>query len=474
MSSTTTPDPKRAAMFRMAWIGLALVAFLIPWVVTFPDLSPAGHRVFSVFLLALVLWVTEAIPLHATAAIIIFLEILLVSDKSILPTPDGFTPPSYATFYQDLAHPVLMLFLGGFFLADCAAKYRLDRNLARILLRPFGKSPKMIMLGLMIITAILSMFMSNTATTATMMAVVLPVLMTFPATDRMRTAIALSIPVAANIGGIGTPVGTPPNAIALSAMSAQGIDVTFVAWMAMTIPFVIITLLFGWQLLVIMFPASSKEVELKIDSTFDLSWQAKVFYATAILTIGLWLTEPFHGIKSTIVGFVPVVVLLSSGVFSKKDMQSLQWPVLWLLAGGIALGSGVKSSGLDEWLIGLVSWETMPIAIIPFILALAALLMGSAISHSATANLLVPIGMSLAMSDAVAVSPLTAGVFIAIGSSLAMALPISTPPNAIAYATGTIKTKDMAISGIVIGAFGIILFVFVAPKVWTMLGLFPQ
>lgn len=448
------------------------ILLVLPWFVHFEGLTPEGHRVLGIFLMAIVLWVSEAIPLHATAALIIFLEIMLVSNKAMIPLPENFEAPAYTTFYHALAHPVLMLFLGGFFIADCAAKYQLDRNLARILLKPFGTSPTKILLGLMLITATFSMFMSNTATTATMMAVVIPVLASIPATDRMRAGLALSIPVAANIGGIGTPVGTPPNAIALGALSTAGYNITFVQWMMMAIPFMLITLFFAWWVLARMFPSKEKGITLTIKSSFDKSLKAKIFYITAAATILLWLTEPLHHIKSTIVGFVPVVVLLATGVFSTKDMQKVQWHVLWLVAGGIALGAGVSKSGLDDWMISLVNWSALPAGIIAAVLCGIALLMGSVISHSATANLLIPIGLSLALSDAVDISPISAGVFIAIGSSLAMALPISTPPNAIAYSTGSIKTKDMAISGIIIGLFGMALFVLVAPKFWSMFNLF--
>jgi len=453
---------------------LALILFAIPWLVQIEGLSPQGHRVLSIFLMSIVLWITEAIPLHATAAVIIFLEVILVSDKSLLPLPEDFKAPKYATYFYSLADPVLMLFLGGFFLADCAEKYKVDKSLARVLLRPFGNSPRMVLMGIMLITASLSMFMSNTATTATMMAVVLPVMMSLPAGDRMRAGLALSIPVAANIGGIGTPVGTPPNAIALAAMAKTGITINFVQWMIMAIPCMLLTLAFSWFLLARMFPCSAPTMEVKIDAKFDRSPPAIIFYCTFAVTVLMWLLEPLHGISSSIIGFLPVVILLSTRVFTTKDMQSLEWHVLWLVAGGIALGSGVSASGLDTWMIGLVRWESMSAATVVAVMALVSLLLGCVISHSATANLLVPIGMSLATSDAVQVSPVLAGVFIAIGSSLAMPLPISTPPNAIAYSTGEVQTKDMAISGAIIGAVGFLLFVKVAPLLWGVMGVMPK
>lgn len=453
-------------------IGLALgaVAFALPYLVEFEGLSVAGHRIFSVFLLAIVLWVTEAIPLHATAALIILLEILLISDTALLSIPAGFEAPSYTTFFAALAHPVLMLFLGGFFLADGAAKFRLDKNMARVLLRPFGDSPQRIMLGLMLITAVFSMFMSNTATTATLLAVVLPVIATLNPEDRLRTGLALSIPVAANIGGIGTPVGTPPNAIAVGSLADAGISISFVQWMVMAVPMMIVILLIAWYLLTRLFPAQQKTLQLKIESTFDTSLPAKVFYATFALTVGLWMTEPLHGISSYVVGFLPVVILLSTRVFSTRDLQSIQWHVLWLVAGGIALGIGVNASGLDLWLVGLVGWESIGQALLILTLAIVALLLSTFISNSAAANLLIPIGLSLALSDAVAAEPALAAFFIAVGSSLAMALPVSTPPNAIAFSTGAVTTRDMAVAGSIIGVVGLVLYVFVAPLLWDFMG----
>ena len=474
-----TGAPER--LKRSQWIGLvaALVVFLIPLGaqylgVPFPGLSEPGHRILAVFLLAIVLWVSEAIPLHATATIIILLEILFISDKSLLPIPEGFEPKTYQSIFATLAHPILMLLLGGFFLADGAAKFDLDRNLARVMLKPFGTSPRRIMLGLMLITAAFSMFMSNTATTAAMMMAVLPVINRLPAGDRMRIGLALCIPIAANVGGIGTPIGTPPNAIALGALIKQGINIGFLQWMIMAVPFVVVILLAAWFLLVLIFPSKETSIELKIESRFATSWSAKVFYVTAAATIVLWLTEKLHGMSSSVVGFVPVAVLLSTRVFTTKDLQSIQWHVLWLVAGGIALGAGVAASGLDDWLIGLVSWERVPAGLLVGVLALMALVFSTFISNSATANLLVPIGISLALSPAVDLNPCLAGVFIAIGASLAMALPVSTPPNAIAVSTGMVRTRDMVVVGALVGGIGLALFVLIAPWLWNVLRVLPS
>ncbi|MGA8046262.1 MAG: DASS family sodium-coupled anion symporter [Dermatophilaceae bacterium] len=465
----TRPRPtSRRGLTLLQRIGLALAVLVppIPLLVDVPDLEPVGERMLAIFLLAIILWVTEAVPLVATAVLVILLEVLLVSDQALLAVPDDVT--SAATFYAALANPVIILFLGGFLIADAASKYGLDRNLAAVLLRPFRSSARLTVLGLMAITAVLSMFMSNTATTATMFAVLIPVLALLPS-GGARTGFALAIPVAANIGGIATPVGSPPNAIALAALTERGEQITFVGWMLATFPLMVVLLLFAWLLLVWRFVPKDLAVGLDLGADFDRRPKAVVFYVVAAVTILLWLTEPLHGIPSTTVGFLPVVALLLTQVMSGEDLKVLQWPVLWLVAGGIALGIGVGATGLDAWLIGLVSWSTLPQAIILGALALMALLLSTAISNSATANLLIPIALGLAVT--VGLDTQVAAVVLAIACGLAMALPISTPPNAIAYATGEVSTPQMAVVGIAVGLVGLLLLVVIMPPLWAATGM---
>ncbi len=435
------------------------------------ELTSEASRMLAIFGAAVVLWVTEAIPLAATSIGVIMAEILLISDQAIVDTPDGFEAPAYQSFYATLAHPVLMLFLGGFVLADAAAKFRLDRNLAGVMLRPFQRSPQSLVGGLMAITALLSMFMSNTATTAAMMAVVLPVAARLDADDRLRVGLVLCVPVAANVGGLGTPVGSPPNAIALGRLADEGISVDFVKWMVMAVPIAAVLLAFAWFVITRRYPPTTGDVNVDIGGPFDRSRSAHILYIVFALTILGWISEPLHGIPSSVVGFMPVVVLLGTQVFGVDDLRNLNWHVLWLVGGGIALGNGVAASGLDEWLVGLFDWGALPTFALTIALALLALVMSTVISNSATANLVVPIGISLAASTAVDVDPLLAGLVIAMSCSLAMALPVSTPPNAVAYASGSVATKDLATVGIIVGALGLVLVVAVAPPIWEGLGL---
>ena len=445
---------------------MGLVAFLLPLLLDVPGLGPGGQRMLAIFLLAIVLWVTEAIPLVATAVLVILLQVLMISDQALVALPGDVLRAE--DYFATLANPVIILFLGGFMIAAGAGKFGLDRNLAAVLLRPFAGNARRMVLGLMAITALLSMFVSNTATTATMFAVILPILAVLPP-GGSRTGLALAIPVAANVGGIGTPVGSPPNAIALGALQAQGDGVSFVGWMLLAVPLMVVVLLFAWWYLTRRYIAPDTPMELDLSSDFDRSPAAKVFYLVAGATVLLWLTEPLHGISSSTVGFIPVVVLLATQVMGGDDLRMLQWPVLWLVAGGISLGAGIGATGLDVWLLDLVAWERLPVPLLIALLVVTGLALSTVISNSATANLLIPLSLSLATG--LPIDPTAIGVIVALACALAMALPISTPPNAVAYATGEVDTRAMATSGLIIGGAGAALLALAMPPLWRGLGL---
>lgn len=465
---TRAKTPKTSTVTPVQWCGRigTIIVLIASLFVTIPGLDPVGTRMFGIFIAAILLWVTEAVPLAATAVLIIFLEVLLISNQAILPVTED--APKATTFFGALSNPVIILFLGGFMLADGAAKYKLDRALSAVLLRPFLGNPRMTVMGIMLITAVMSMFMSNTATTATMFAIMMPVIAALPE-GRARAGIALSIPVAANVGGMGTPVGTPPNAIAIGALESAGIHVSFAQWMGAALPMTLITLLVSWLFIAWRYVPADEKFDINTTATFAKDRNAIIFYTVAAATILLWMTESFHGVSSNTVGFLPVVALMVTGVMTGDDVKKLDWPVLWLVSGGIALGKGVGETKLDKFLLGSVSWEAIPGALLLLVLALVGFGVSNVISHSASANLLIPMGIGLA--TAVATSEAQIAVVLALGCSLGMILPISTPPNAIAYATGTTPTKEMAITGVVVGVTGVALLAILAPLTWPLLGL---
>ena len=453
---------------------IALIGYLTPWFIEVPGLSEAGHRLLSIFLLAVILWVSEAIPLFATSSMVILLLVLTMSDASedlLWGAADGFSEgaaPAYAMYFATLSSPVLILFLGGFFLANAAAKFGLDKNLAALMLKPFGTKPSRVLLGLMLITGFLSMWMSNTATTATLMAVVLPLIRALAPEDRLRAGLALGVPFAANIGGMGTPVGSPPNAISIAALGDSG-SVTFSQWMVFAIPLATVLLILTWLVLVFCFRSKTKVLEFSMEQKWNKTTPAWIFYVTAIVTIGMWVTESLHGINSFIIGLLPVTVLLSTGVINTREFRSMEWDVLWLVAGGIALGRGVAVSGFDSWVVSLIDWQNISPMYIGGLLAVAAILLSTFISNSAAANLLAP--MAVAIATSTDSGPVATVAYVAMACSLAMAMPISTPPNAIAYASGAIRTPDMAKAGLIIGFIGIAVLYLLLPHLVRLAGL---
>lgn len=431
-------------------------------------INPVEKRVISIFIVAALFWILEPFPIWTTSMFVIVTMLLTVSNHGLLfMQSDAEGTPyanliSYKAIMATFADPIIMLFLGGFFLAAAATKYRLDMNLAKVLLKPFGNNPKYILLGLMIITAIFSMFMSNTATAAMMLAILAPVLALFDSSDKGRAAFALAIPVAANVGGMGTPIGTPPNAIALKALADLGLNVSFGKWMAFGVPYVIILILISWFLLIKLFPIEKKTMELKVGGRFLKTPKAIIVYITFGLTVVLWvLGEGVHGMDSNTVAMIPMAVFALAQIITKDDLKGMSWDVLWLVAGGFALGLGLQATGLAKDLIGAISFDSLPVVALMIGSGFLCLLMANFMSHTATASLLIPIIAAVGTSLGSTLAPLGGVtallVSVAFASSLGMSLPISTPPNALAHATGLVDTKGMAKVGIVIGVVGMLL-----------------
>ncbi|GHZ96261.1 transporter, putative [Vibrio cholerae] len=462
-----------------------IIPLLIPMLVLmlpttafpFEGLTVIQQRVIAIFLLAALLWVFEPIPIYSTSVVIIVLEVLMLSDKGFILFRLGEGTSEFGTLLKSteimatFANPIIMLFLGGFFLAMAATKYRLDVNLARVLLKPFGNNPKYVMLGLMMITAVFSMFMSNTATTAMMLSILTPVIAVFGPKDPGRVAFALCIPVAANIGGIGTPIGTPPNAIALKYLVGDNL-ITFAEWMAFGIPFVVILMALAWLLIEFMYRAEQKTIELTIKGKFLKTPKAIIVYITFASTILLWMLGSLHGMNSYSVALIPVAVFSVTGIIGKEDLKMISWDVLWLVSGGIALGLALDKTGLAELVVHSIPFDQYSPYVVILGAAILCLLMANFMSHTATANLLMPIMAALGASMT-SLNPLggevTLILVVTFAASLGMSLPISTPPNALAHATGNVQSQQMAKVGIILGILGVLMS-FVMVWILNMVG----
>ncbi|MDE1222630.1 SLC13 family permease [Vibrio aestuarianus] len=447
------------------------ICFLLPLGVLFmpidsipiDDLTLIQHRLLAIFLLAALLWVLEPVPVFATSILIIALELIMISDKGLhlfRAPPAGHDLGElmkYTDIFSAFSSPIIILFMGGFALAIAASKYDLDSNLARVLLKPFGNQPRFIMLGLMLITAVFSMFMSNTATTVMMLALLGPIVASAPKGDLGIKALVLCIPIAANTGGIATPIGTPPNAIALQYLTGEN-SIDFLSWMMMGLPFVMIQLTLAWFLLQKLFPSSEKQMILKLNGKFQKSWQAIVVYITFAATIVLWMTTSLHGMNTYVVSIIPLAVFTLTGIMGKDELKQINWDVLWLVAGGIAIGIGLDKTGLASALAHAIDYSALSPVSVVITLSLVCWIMANFMSNTATANLLMPIAAAIAVSmESLASIGGIQGllVVVAFSASLGMILPVSTPPNSLAYSTGLIESKDMAKTGVIIGIVGL-------------------
>ena len=454
-------------------VTIAAVVFFLLWLLPtttlgLPNISVVEHRVIAIFALALILWFTEAIPSWKTSILIIVVLLLTCSDQAIILLQEGGKEAfkgialSHKTIMGSFADPTIMLFLGGFVIAIMASKMGIDAQLARILLKPFGTQSKYVLLGFIIVTGIFSMFISNTATAAMMLTFLSPVLRQLPSNNKGRIALILAIPIGANIGGIGTPVGTPPNAIALKYLNESlGFNIGFFDWAIVMMPFVILLLILSWLLLLKMFPFSEKHIYLNIEGKTVERPQLIISYVTIALTILLWLTDKLTGINANTVALIPIAIFCVTGLFGKKELKELDWDVIWWVAGGFALGTALDKSGLAAHLVGAIPFGQWSPLVVIIGAGLICWLFSNIISHTATAALMIPVMVAVGTGMGNVLEPfggiLTLILCVALLSSLAMILPVSTPPNAIAFSTGMVDVKHMRTVGIIVGVIGVVL-----------------
>ena len=256
---------------------------------------------------------------------------------------------------------------------------------------------------------------------------------------------ALSIPVAANLGGMGTPIGTPPNTIALKYLNdPEGLNlgIGFGQWMLFMVPLVIVLILIAWMILKKVFPFSQKTIELQIDGEMKRGRRTTLVIVTLVVTILLWMMDTVTGINTYTVALIPFAVFAMAGIITKYDLEEINWSVIWMVAGGFALGYAMNGSGLAALVIRAIPFGDFSPVLIVILLLMPILVV-----------------VCTAMGDKLAAigGPTTVLIGVAIASSSAMILPISTPPNALAYATNLVQQKDMARMGVIVGVLSILL-----------------
>jgi sodium-dependent dicarboxylate transporter 2/3/5 len=299
------------------------------------------------------------------------------------------------------------------------------------------------------------MFMSNTATTAMMMSVMAPILVAIKREERFAKGLLLGIAIAANVGGMGTIIGSPPNAIA-AGMLNDVYPVDFVRWMVAGLPPAIMMFILAWLYLRWTFPATATThidisglgIGTRTGAQLPM-WKRLLVMPVFVLTVLLWMTGQLHGIPIPVISFVPITIFAVAGILTVHEIRHLHWDVLLLLAGGLSLGVAIRQTGLAEWIVSRLPMEHLGPVVLAFLMGYLTVLLSNFMSHTAASNILVPIGMAVAAGfEPRVVIP------IALGASTAMLLPISTPPNAIVFAKGSLKTADMAKSGLLMGLVG--------------------
>ncbi|SDJ75532.1 solute carrier family 13 (sodium-dependent dicarboxylate transporter), member 2/3/5 [Catalinimonas alkaloidigena] len=435
--------------------GLALLG---AYMLRTPALSEAGFHTLVILLLAAGLWISEAIPAFAVGLLVIGLELLLLSFR-----PNDPTPLAWEQFVNPWASPVVWLLLGGFCMATAAEQTRLDQRLSAFMVSFLGPKPGMFLLGILLTTAILSMFISNTATAALMMTVIGPFVARLGPHEPFRKALPLGIALSASVGGMGTIIGSPPNAIALGYVQSIGLDISFLDWMLFGVPLGLGLVVLVWAVLrwryagaLQTLPGLPTEAEAAAARHFSLA--QLIVMGTFTVTVGLWLTSAWHGVSVAAISFLPIVVFAVTGILKSEQIRLLPWDTLMLVAGGLSLGVAIRETGLADYLVGALPLDPSgQVAFTILLLGYVTVGLSNIMSNTAAATILIPLGGTLLPEHALPVA-----VVISLSASAAVLLPISTPPNAIAYATGWLRQKDFTLLGLVIGLLAPPLFV------WTM------
>lgn len=421
------------------------------------------NYVFFLSVLAIGLWITESIPPFAVG--IFIMASLLFGFGTDYIIPNANTPTQ--VYLGAWTSNVIWLLLGGFFLAEGMSMVKLDVALFRFTIRRFGTAPERLLLGLMLTTAIGSMIMSNTATTAMMIGSVLPLAHALGKSSPYTRALMVGIPAAATLGGMGTIIGSTPNAIAVGALQDKGLHISFVEWMAFGMPTGLLLVYLFWRLLVKRMDLSKLQLDLSMVTGKEgapiKTFKRNAVKFTLVVTVGMWLTEPLHGIPIAATSAIPIVLLTLFQVIKANDVRRLPWDTLMLVAGGLALGLAMVEVGLTDIIMEQINALPIPALGVAIVFSLVAVLLSNIMSNTAAASILVPLGLSLPGIYGFAVP-----LLIALSCSSALLLPVSTPANAVAFSTGFVEQKSFRAGGLSMILLGPLIS-FICVMIWALI-----
>ncbi len=459
--------------------GIAFLGFALLLGIPVKDLQPPARTVLASSFLMAYLWITEALPIPVTSLFPLVLFPLL----GVMKAREASLP---------YANPNIFLFIGGFFIARAMEVHNLHRRIALNLLRFLGFRPRTLVLSMMIATAFLSMFISNTATTMMMLPIVLSILHGVD-DENFARALLLGVAYAASIGGVGTLIGTPPNLVLAGQLrEIFNVDLSFVAWLRTGLPVVLLFLPFTWWVLTgWLFPVQNRESERE-RAIIQEAWSRlgamrmeekqvlAVFVFVAVLwvfrkdlTLGSWTLPGWAhllGVQKTVhdatVAILGAVLLFflpdrkGNPLLSWEEAVRIPWGIVLLFGGGFSLAHAFQISGLAQWMgTRLHGLGALPYPVLILMVALFTTFLTELTSNTATATVLLPI--LAAVAEGIHQPPLPVMVAATLAASFAFMLPVATPPNAIVFGSGRLRVSDMARTGLVLNIAGSLLITLV-------------
>lgn len=444
MKRVKWPVTRNLTMLAVIILGCALfVQFLIP-----DDMTLSARHALFILVLAAALWISEAVPPFAVSFIIIGLSVFFLESADPLEITEN-----WEKYVNTWSSPVIWILLGGFMLAIGAQITKFDRKFSNFVIKRFGTDPYRLLLGIMLTTGMLSMFISNTATTAMMLTIIMPFAKQYGKAEPIVKAMLLGIAAAATLGGIGTVIGSSPNAIALGILQSAGYEFTFVDWMIPGVPTAITLILLSWFILKSIYKTDLKKLELaeteepvpREMAERNTTENRIIVVVTFLITVGLWMTSTIHQIPVAVVSLIPIIIFTAVGIVEAEEIKLIPWDTLILVAGGLTLGIAISDSGLAAYMVERLPVFENPLFVI-LLVAFVTSLASNVMSNTAAASILIPVGAILVPPEYILLMVVTLGF----AASTALLLPISTPPNALVFSTNYLKQADFRILGMIL------------------------
>lgn len=446
------------------------VLFIIIRLIPIEGLSPEGKAVLACTAWVALWWITEAVELPVTS----ILPIL------IFPLSGALTIEQTTSAY---GNPFIYLFLGGFVIGLAIENRNLHKRIAYNIIRVVGTGEKRVLLGMMVATAFLSMWISNTATAIMMLPIGVSVMNHFGNSQPFSKNLMLGIAYAASIGGIATLIGTPPNIILAGIVrESMGYEISFLDWLLFGLPFSAILLLLTWLWLTrYRVEKTDHSPALEMSSLGKMTPAEKRVALVFTLTAFFWISRSFiwnkyiPGLDDTVIaiGGALLMFIIPAGeknenLINWKEAKKLPWDVLVLFGAGLAIAKGFANTDLTVWLGAQFSLlGFMPAALIVLLILAAINFLTEITSNTATASLILPLLITLGASLHLDVLPLLAGA--AISSSCAFMLPVATPPNAIVFSSGKVRIGDMVRAGLFLNITSIVLTYLFIKFIWHII-----